>query len=47
MSLIIVSEGLSGNGAVANVAWQQALSLSQNEPVLLISDGLSLSLIHI
>ncbi|MDC3009371.1 glycosyltransferase family 4 protein [Synechococcus sp. AH-736-G20] len=42
MSLIIVSEGLSGNGAVANVAWQQALSLSQNEPVLLISDGLSL-----
>ncbi len=42
VSLIICCEGLGGTGAVANVAWQQALGLSRWQPVCLLSDGLSL-----
>lgn len=42
MTVIVICEGLAGGGAVANVAWQQALGLSQQQPVLLISDGVSL-----
>ena len=41
MSVIVISEGLSGRGAVANVAWQQALGLSHQQRVILISDGIS------
>lgn len=41
MRVIVMCEGLSGGGAVANVAWQQALGLSHQQPVLLISDGIS------
>jgi glycosyltransferase involved in cell wall biosynthesis len=39
--VIIISEGLGGGGAVANVAWQQALCLSSQLPVCLITDGLT------
>lgn len=39
--VIVICEGLGGTGAVANVAWQQALGLSRRQPVILISDGLS------
>ena len=41
MRVIVICEGLSASGAVANVAWQQALGLSQKQQVLLISDGIS------
>jgi glycosyltransferase involved in cell wall biosynthesis len=41
MSVIVICEGLGGTGAVANVAWQQALGLSLWQPVCLICDGLS------
>jgi glycosyltransferase involved in cell wall biosynthesis len=41
MSVIVICEGLAAGGAVANVAWQQALGLSHHQPVCLISDGLS------
>jgi glycosyltransferase involved in cell wall biosynthesis len=41
MSVIVICEGLGGAGAVANVAWQQALGLSRKQAVILISDGLS------
>lgn len=41
MHVIVICEGLGGAGAVANVAWQQALGLSRRQPVALISDGLS------
>lgn len=41
MRVIVICEGLAGSGAVANVAWQQALGLSHQQPVCLISDGLS------
>ncbi|MCP9903240.1 hypothetical protein KBY72_12190 [Cyanobium sp. BA5m-21] len=39
--MIVICEGLGGAGAVANVAWQQALGLSRRQPLILISDGLS------
>jgi glycosyltransferase involved in cell wall biosynthesis len=39
--IIVLCEGLGLPGAVANVAWQQALGLSLSHPVCLISDGLS------
>ena len=41
MQVIVICEGLAGSGAVANVAWQQALGLSKHNFVSLISDGLS------
>lgn len=41
MRMIVICEGLAGGGAAANVAWQQALGLSQQVFVGLISDGLS------
>ena len=41
MSVILICEGLSGSGAVANVAWRQALGLSHQQQVLLVSDGIS------
>ena len=41
MRIIVLCEGLGLPGAVANVAWKQALGLSLSHPVCLISDGLS------
>lgn len=42
VSLIVCCEGLGGTGAVASVAWQQALGLSRWQHVCLLSDDLSL-----
>ncbi len=42
MTVIIICEGLAEEGAVANVAWQQAIGLCNYQPVYLVSDGLSL-----
>lgn len=41
MTVIVICEGMGSGGAVANVAWQQALGLSRRQPVCLICDGLS------
>lgn len=41
LPVLVICEGLGGSGAVANVAWQQALGLSRQLSVCLISDGLS------
>ncbi len=30
MTVIVICEGLDGGGAVANVAWQQALGISRS-----------------
>ncbi len=41
MTVIVLCEGLAQEGAVATVAWHQALGLARSQPVCLISDGLS------
>jgi len=41
MTVLVICEGLGEHGAVANVAWQQALGLSRKRSVCLISDGLT------
>ncbi len=41
MPVIALCEGLAHEGAVANVAWHQAIGLAQSQPVCVISDGLS------
>lgn len=41
MTVIIICEGMAKGGAVANVAWQQAIGLCRYQSVYLVSDGLS------
>ena len=41
VTVFIICEGMAEEGAVANVAWQQAIGLCSDQPVYLVSDGLS------
>jgi len=41
MNVFVICEGLGAGGAVANVAWQQALGLSVQQLVCMISDGIT------
>ena len=41
MNFVVICEGLAEQGAVAAVAWQQALGLSRSQTVCLITDALS------
>lgn len=41
VTVFIICEGMAEEGAVANVAWQQAIGLCSDHPIYLVSDGLS------
>ena len=41
VTVVVICEGMAEGGAVANVAWQQAIGLCSDQPVYLVSDGLS------
>lgn len=41
VSILVFCEGLAQDGAVATVAWKQAIGLSEFQPVHVVSDGFS------